>query len=747
MRQRMPTPSVSEAANTRFRHRKISVKQRLHVYKASDLKSLDKDELQQRELVEIETGVEKNEEKEEHLHKILQKNQLTSKDLYIPTPDASRTWPEYEKFYTGKFIEPGNYIRFSATVEDCCGPCYTMDERDEEYLKETVNSKLEEDDRVTEDEFEIICSNFETAIKERQPFLSMDPHNILSFEELKPTILKRSLGDAGIKSKLAEELGLHSKPFMTQLDPPITVEPRPISVLLERFGSQIYGYWKERKIEAHGDEIFPQLKFERPGEKDDNDPYICFRRREVRHARKTRRVDFQNSNKLRLLYQQLQYTKELAFLVAKREKMSMDMLEKDRQIFELRRDIKPLKRSLGIRGEDEDLVSHKKRRLTSNVIMTNASEINARKLKSKSKKAASATPNAKPGLSKGSNKLTKQQAQQMQQLQQLQQQKQQANAIAAHVYVKLPSSKVPDIILEDVENILSTKEKSARRYVEERMRKRRLEDGELFFNLTDDPYNPVFDISIPKNVSSSNAPFSSIASSKFETDRSYYVPHLENYLSGNTDEIRIINKDGESVENPKYKKVELFNPFDEHREVYTRDLPLKLRRRVGRLGIEYVDRRRSENDSNSLAEFLDFSEIERQERENDVIDVYDSKLDELYRLHDKWKYNSETHEYGTKFSNEPARLNQISNETQVIRFGTMLGTKSYEQLRDATLKYRQEIYNQRKIPKTINSSRQQRSNGSNGSSTSGTATPLRPPSASSLKKTSNTKQQQVTPVK
>lgn len=47
------------SSNSRFRHRKISVKQHLKIYLPNDLKHLDKDELQQREVVEIETGVEK----------------------------------------------------------------------------------------------------------------------------------------------------------------------------------------------------------------------------------------------------------------------------------------------------------------------------------------------------------------------------------------------------------------------------------------------------------------------------------------------------------------------------------------------------------------------------------------------------------------------------------------------------------------------------------------------------------------
>lgn len=300
-------------------------------------------------------------------------------------------------------------------------------------------------------------------------------------------------------------------------------------------------------------------------------------------------------------------------------------------------------------------------------------------------------------------------------------------------------------MLEDVGKILSNKEVSAKKFVEDRMRKRKLEDGGMFFNLTDDPYNPVFNMSIPKDVSPTNAPFSSIASSKFEIEKSFYTPNLEGYINGSTGEISVYNKDGDSVDTSKLKKLEVYNPFQEKREVHTRELPLKFRRRIGRCGIEYIDRKGPVNRTNYLDEFVDFSSIDDQEQEHKTINVYDSKLDNLVRLVDKWKYDSESNEYGTKFSNEPARLNQISNSTQVIRFGTMLGTKSYEQLRDATLKYRQEIYNRRRNQKLATSSDTHRQHQANGSSTTtsknGVSTPASTSSSSSSKKSTTPRQQ------
>lgn len=732
----MPAPALD---SSRFRHRKISVKQRLRVYKCHELKDFDQDDNsvqnaqhQQRELIEIETGVEKHEEKEEHLYKILQSNQLreNKKDLYIPTPDASKTWEEYDKFYQGKFTEPSSYIQFSAQLEDCCGSLYNMDERDEEFLNKLNASVKNSKSKISEDEFELIMSNLESSIRERQPFLSMDPESILSFVDLKPTILKNDVGDVGVKNQLAKELGMvEDEPFITTFDSKQCVEhpSRSISVLVELFGSTVYDYWKERKIERDGDDIFPHLKSERNSDKDDNDPYVCFRRREVRQPRKTRRVDVQNSQKLRLLYQQLEYTKDLALRVAMRERISLKQLQNDMSIFDTRCQVKSIKRKLGISGDDEELFTVKRPRLVSSVvtlqqqlqaaIATSDSSIKKSKaLKaSKSQKYADSDldekhlPDGKKKGTKQPGQKQKDQSQNQQQedstqqssatsaKQQQQQQLQQQAQSASQVYVKLPSSKIPDIVLDDVGKLLHSKEKNTRKFVEDRMQKRKHEDGDTFFNLTDDPYNPVFEVSIPKELDPTDAPFSSVAGSKFEVERSFYSSNLQDYITGTAPDISLFNEDGELLDNNKYKKLEMFSPFEKDLHLNSKELPISFRRRRGRCNLEYIDQKRSDRNINDmLSEMLDLDSIKKQENENEVINVYDSKLDELSRLHYKWRNDSMFNLYGSKFSNEPAKLNQISNETQVIRFGTMLGSKSYEQLRDATMKYRQEQIIRRK---------------------------------------------------
>lgn len=718
-----------DAASTRFRHRKISVKQRLRIYLPSDLKNLDKNEIQKRELGDVETGVEKNEEKEVHLHRILQKGseQLddTKKD-YIPTPDASKIWDEFNKFYYGKVNETQSYIKFSATVEDCCGVGYTLDAVDSEYLENVFNKDATNtEDKISEDEFETLCTAFETAIHERQPFLQMDPETILTFEEVKPTLLKVDFNDLHIRTKLSKDINEpKGSPLVTEFDAPGLTSVRPIELLIEKFGKKIYEHWCKRKIDAKGAEIFPQLKFERPGEKEEVDPYVCFRRRELRHPRKTRRIDILNSQKLRVLLKELQHTKDMSILVAKREQAHLNIIKDDLNILDKRKNIINLKRQLDIKGEDEDLINHKRKRPMIITLEKRRQEAEALAAAKRAQEEELAASMAKAAEAKAKSKSSKKQAEQLSKTKNAKQknassqdltkknsgtnikqeeEQPQQQPILSHVYVKLPSSKIPDIVLEDVEKLLINKEKSARKFVQERMAKRKLEDNNEFFNLTDTPQNPVFDITMPYINGNSVSPFSSIASAKFTVDKSYYLKNLDVYREGKSDDISVINKDGDKLEPEdtksaqslqKLKQIETYNPYDCMSEIHSREFPLQFRRRFGRGNIEYLDVKKPQSHMNysGLEEFLNLDEICDQEfsTEKKYIDVYDSKFDEFSRLNDRWKYDSPSNEYGLRFADEPARLNQISNATQIIRFGTMLGTKSYEQLKEATIRYRKE---------------------------------------------------------
>lgn len=103
------------------------------------------------------------------------------------------------------------------------------------------------------------------------------------------------------------------------------------------------------------------MKFETGQDTDDADPYVCFRRREVRQVRKTRGRDAQSTEKLKKLRKELEDARQLMAMVKQREMTRRDMLAVDRQLFEQRVELKKIKRALGIKGDDEDLINQKVR--------------------------------------------------------------------------------------------------------------------------------------------------------------------------------------------------------------------------------------------------------------------------------------------------------------------------------------------------------------------------------------------------
>ncbi|KAK9351526.1 enhancer of polycomb-like-domain-containing protein [Lipomyces doorenjongii] len=318
---------MKQTGSARFRQRKISVKQGLQVLRQSDIPDLEEE--QQREIQQVETGVEKGEEEEHHLQAAINASLAAAagakvQQIYIPTPDASKIFEGYSKYYTKKFTEPTTYIRFSSTVEDTSGCPYFLDENDFEFLEKINSTKRSASQKCTEDVFEQIMHQFEMAIADRQPFLSTDLSQILSFEELESAFSEFNL---------------------------------PLYI---NFAKMIYPHWKERRIQRRGRPIMYTLKFEE-GDKDDSDPYTCFRRREFRQVRKTRRSDAQSSERLRRLKAEMDAARSLTELVVKRETLRKDSLQLEWDTFKQRNMVKELKRKLGIKGDDEDLISKKKK--------------------------------------------------------------------------------------------------------------------------------------------------------------------------------------------------------------------------------------------------------------------------------------------------------------------------------------------------------------------------------------------------
>lgn len=239
--------------------------------------------------------------------------------LYIPTPDAVASKLQYEDLYPRQFTQPATYIRFSSTVEDTSGCPYCMNSDDVAFLKE-LNKKKGKNPRCSEDEFEEVINFFEETTSTKQPFASVDNSPVLAYED-----------------------------FESEFDETISESAR-------RFAKDIYAHWKNQRLLKGNRPLLPSLKFETNLDTDDADPYVCFRRREVRQVRKTRGRDAQVTEKLKKLRKELEEARLLMSQVKRREAMMREQLATDKLIFEQRHAVKEIKRKLSIKGDDEELL-------------------------------------------------------------------------------------------------------------------------------------------------------------------------------------------------------------------------------------------------------------------------------------------------------------------------------------------------------------------------------------------------------
>ncbi|KAF2868346.1 enhancer of polycomb-like-domain-containing protein [Massariosphaeria phaeospora] len=312
----------------RFRQRKLSTKQNLPVLREHEVEKLVDDDAS-RHIPKFETGVEKGEEIEHHLQAVISAAQAAVQgggkiaQLYIPTPDAVASKLQYEDLYPKQFTQPATYIRFSSTVEDTIGCPYCTTSEDIVFLR-TYNQKRSKGVQCSENEFEEVMNFFEETTQTKQPYAAVDNPPVPPYEDLE-----------------------------AEFDETISESSR-------RFARDIYSHWKNQRLLQGNHPLIPSLKFETNLETDDSDPYVCFRRREVRQVRKTRGRDAQVTEKLKKLRLDLEQGRHLMHQVKLREVAIAEQLALDKQIFLQRSEVKEIKRKLSIKADDDELlINHK----------------------------------------------------------------------------------------------------------------------------------------------------------------------------------------------------------------------------------------------------------------------------------------------------------------------------------------------------------------------------------------------------
>ena len=104
------------------------------------------------------------------------------------------------------------------------------------------------------------------------------------------------------------------------------------------------------------------MQFENNLETDDSDPYVCFRRREVRQVRKTRGRDAHSAEKLKKMRKELEEARRLLASIREREILKRDQIAVERHLFEQRSNFRQVKLNLPEQyqcGDDDLLINQR----------------------------------------------------------------------------------------------------------------------------------------------------------------------------------------------------------------------------------------------------------------------------------------------------------------------------------------------------------------------------------------------------
>ena len=206
-----------------------------------------------------------------------------------------------------------------------------MDDEDDIFLKNLNRKYKDATANCSVLDFEQVMYAFETTATEKQPFAAVDGTPVLTFEEL----------DSGIDEWIEEDRA-------------------------RTFAKEIYPHWKTRRAQTNNQPLTIPLKAETGVDTDDADPYVCFRRRELRQTRKTRGRDAHSAEKLKKLRKELEEARELMMLIKQRENVKKDQLTIERQLFEQRASLRQVKHNLPSQykqGDEDLLINQKKKKV------------------------------------------------------------------------------------------------------------------------------------------------------------------------------------------------------------------------------------------------------------------------------------------------------------------------------------------------------------------------------------------------
>ncbi|EDQ92323.1 uncharacterized protein MONBRDRAFT_30743 [Monosiga brevicollis MX1] len=238
---------------------------------------------------QLPTGMEKEEEEEIHVKKIIDeqnlKGTLASHSLAIPIPDVVKGVPLYEELYKPDYVVPSRYVHSDLFGDlDEQPPQYDMDSDDETWLNEYNDNK--------------------PTVKKLDPF---------RFEAYMDLVEQNWPISASAVAKLA---------------------PHDFDAALLEI---VHKYYADRVKTLGRDTISPRLKSDLGDAASAADPYVAFRRRvEKMQTRKNRQNTEIHYIHMLKLHRDLTKARELFQTMLERERLKLKFIQSDLDVFKAR---------------------------------------------------------------------------------------------------------------------------------------------------------------------------------------------------------------------------------------------------------------------------------------------------------------------------------------------------------------------------------------------------------------------------
>ncbi|KAL8608996.1 hypothetical protein ACOMHN_059927 [Nucella lapillus] len=265
-----------------FRARALDVSKPMPIYRDVEIPDMHDYDKINRAVVQMPTGMEKEEEMETHLQKALTAQQFygTAEVRTIPIPEVQAVDDRYGHLYKADYKTPKQYIHVEALGMEHEIPDYDLDSEDESWLQEQTKK------------MEISSSKFEEMMDR----------------------LEKGSGQ--------QVVTLPEAKLLLKEDDDLIIA--------------VYDYWLNKRLRLEMP-LIPQVKSEKRDGTTTNNPYVAFRRRtEKMQTRKNRKNDEVSYEKMLKLKRDMLKSLTLTQFLKRREKSKKEILQLTLEVMEKR---------------------------------------------------------------------------------------------------------------------------------------------------------------------------------------------------------------------------------------------------------------------------------------------------------------------------------------------------------------------------------------------------------------------------